>query len=112
MTAHFADITRQAAIDGTISDAEVLQMRATGWADGKIQREEAEAGVRAAQASRALHGPWVQPPATRSAFRARVRRLAGPEHLGFTVRRADTGALVGVVAAACRATAGVGRRRA
>lgn len=48
-------------------------------------------------ASRALHVPWVSPPATRSAFRARVRRLAGPEHLGFTVRRADTGALVGVV---------------
>ena len=51
----------------------------------------------AVQASRALHGAWVQPPATRIAFRARVRRLAGPEHLGFTVRRADTGALVGVV---------------
>lgn len=51
MTAHFADITRQAAIDGTISDAEVLQMRASGWADGKIQREEAEALFAANQAA-------------------------------------------------------------
>lgn len=51
----------------------------------------------AAQASRALHGIWVSPALTRVAFRARVRRLAGPEHLGFTVRRADTGALVGCI---------------
>lgn len=51
MTAHFADITRQAAIDGAISDAEVLQMRASGWADGKIQREEAEALFAANQAA-------------------------------------------------------------
>jgi ribosomal-protein-alanine N-acetyltransferase len=26
-----------------------------------------------------------------------VRRLTGPDHLGFTVRRADTGALVGCI---------------
>jgi len=51
----------------------------------------------AAQASRALHAPWVSPALTRTAFRARVRRLACPEHLGFTVRRADTGALVGCI---------------
>lgn len=51
----------------------------------------------AVHASRALHAPWVSPALTRSAFVARVRRLSGPEHLGFTVRRADSAALVGVV---------------
>ena len=43
MTAHFAEITRQAARDGAISDAEVLDLRRAGWADGQIAREEAEA---------------------------------------------------------------------
>ncbi len=43
MTVQFADIARQAASGGTISDAEVLQLRASGWADGQIMREEAEA---------------------------------------------------------------------
>jgi [ribosomal protein S5]-alanine N-acetyltransferase len=51
----------------------------------------------AARASRALHQPWVNPPLTATAFRARLRRLGGPEHLGFAVRRADNGGLVGVV---------------
>lgn len=43
MTAQFADFTRQAAMDGAISDAEVLKLRQSGWADGHILREEAEA---------------------------------------------------------------------
>ncbi len=43
MTAHFADFTRQAAADGIITDAEVLALRQSGWADGHILREEAEA---------------------------------------------------------------------
>ena len=43
MTAHFADFTRQAAADGEISDEEVLSLRQSGWADGHILREEAEA---------------------------------------------------------------------
>ena len=50
MTAHFADITRQAAVDGAISDAEVLDLRRAGWADGAILREEAEALIAADQA--------------------------------------------------------------
>lgn len=43
MTAHFSDLTRQAALDGMIHDAEVLALRQSGWADGTIAREEAEA---------------------------------------------------------------------
>lgn len=43
MTAHFADFTRQASMDGAISDDEVLALRQSGWADGHIMREEAEA---------------------------------------------------------------------
>lgn len=43
MSVHFADLTRQAALDGAISDAEVLALRQSGWADGQIAHEEAEA---------------------------------------------------------------------
>ena len=43
MTVHFADIARHAASDRAISDAEVLDLRRAGWADGQISREEAEA---------------------------------------------------------------------
>lgn len=43
MSVHFADLTRQAALDGAIADDEVLALRRSGWADGAIAREEAEA---------------------------------------------------------------------
>ncbi|TIX49101.1 hypothetical protein [Alteraurantiacibacter aquimixticola] len=43
MTAQFADFTRQAAADRAISDEEVSKLRQSGWADGQILREEAEA---------------------------------------------------------------------
>ncbi len=43
MTVHFADFARQAASDRAVSDEEIAQLRATGWADGRIRREEAEA---------------------------------------------------------------------
>jgi len=43
MSMHFAEIARQAAHDGVIADAEVLALRQSGWADGRIAREEAEA---------------------------------------------------------------------
>lgn len=43
MTAQFADFTRQAAADRAISDEEILQLRAAGWANGTITREEASA---------------------------------------------------------------------
>lgn len=50
MTAQFSSIARLAAVDGTISDAEVLDLRRAGWADGTILREEAEALIAADQA--------------------------------------------------------------
>jgi hypothetical protein len=40
---HFADIARQAATEGAISAEEILALRQTGWTDGVIKPEEAEA---------------------------------------------------------------------
>ncbi|MEL1251862.1 hypothetical protein [Aurantiacibacter gilvus] len=42
MSFEFATIARQAAADRTISDNEVRALRGSGWADGKMTREEAE----------------------------------------------------------------------
>jgi len=53
--------------------------------------------VRAARASRALHGRWVKPPATPAAFDAWLARMAQPGQAAFLVCRRDDGALVGVV---------------
>lgn len=49
----------------------------------------------AVAASRALHGPWVSPPATCEAFTAYIERVRTPTHAGFFVRA--EGRLVGVV---------------
>lgn len=43
MSVHFANIARQAAADRAIRADEILQLRQSGWADGRISREEAEA---------------------------------------------------------------------
>src|SRR6186713_2039242 len=43
MTMHFTDIARQAAAGRTISDEEILALRRTGWADGAMNPDEAEA---------------------------------------------------------------------
>ena len=43
MTLHFADIARQAAADGAISAEEILALRRSGWVDGALRPEEAEA---------------------------------------------------------------------
>jgi len=56
MSFHFADIARHAAADGTVTEDEILQLRQSGWADGRMSREEAEA-VFAAQ--HALTDPTV-----------------------------------------------------
>lgn len=42
MSFEFANIARQAAADRKISDDEVRALRGSGWADGKMTREEAE----------------------------------------------------------------------
>jgi len=52
----------------------------------------------AARRSRALHKPWVSPPATPEAFRAYLVRMATPGNHAFVVRRRDTGEIVGFAA--------------
>ncbi len=61
---------------------------------------DAKAFVRAAKASRALHGPWTCPPATPARFDAFVARFAAQErnactHAAFLVLRREDDALVG-----------------
>src|SRR5262249_32572058 len=51
----------------------------------------------AVRQSRRLHARWVSPPATASAYREYLRRLRRPSHIGFLVRRRESGELVGVV---------------
>jgi ribosomal-protein-alanine N-acetyltransferase len=63
-----------------------------------LSRDDAREFTAAARRSRALHRPWVAPPATSAAFRAYLERMAQPGNQPFLVRRRDTGALVGFVA--------------
>ena len=58
MSVHFADIARNAASDGVISDAEVLDLRRAGWADGRMNREEAEAIFSAQHALASPSAVW------------------------------------------------------
>jgi ribosomal-protein-alanine N-acetyltransferase len=51
----------------------------------------------AVRRSRALHRPWVSPPAIPAAYRAYLRRIRRPTHAGYLICRRDSGALVGVV---------------
>jgi len=53
--------------------------------------------VAAVRRSRTLHGRWVAPPATPSAYRAYLRRLRRPTHVGYLVCMRGTRELVGVV---------------
>jgi ribosomal-protein-alanine N-acetyltransferase len=46
--------------------------------------------------SRKLHAPWVKPPSTEAAYRAFVRHLRRPTHVGYFIRLRGTGELVGV----------------
>ena len=52
----------------------------------------------AVKRSRKLHGRWVSPPWTPTAYRAYLRRLRrGTTHVGYFVCLRESGALVGVV---------------
>lgn len=42
MSMHFRDVAAQAVADGAISAEEILALRGAGWADGKMDPEEAE----------------------------------------------------------------------
>ena len=51
--------------------------------------------IAAVQASRALHQPWIAPPATPAAFQMLLNRTASGEVVSLVARRRDTNALVG-----------------
>ena len=42
MSFHFADIALQAATDHTVSEADTLELRRAGWADGRMARDAGE----------------------------------------------------------------------
>lgn len=50
----------------------------------------------AVAASRGLHAPWASPPATPTAFRSYLDRIAGPRDIGYFIRAQD-GGLAGVI---------------
>jgi ribosomal-protein-alanine N-acetyltransferase len=50
----------------------------------------------AVAASRALHHPWVSPPATKTAYRALVARSGEDDFRSLLIRRNDDDALVGL----------------
>jgi ribosomal-protein-alanine N-acetyltransferase len=52
--------------------------------------------VAAVRRSRRLHGRWVRPPSTPTAYRAYVRRLRRPTYEGYLICLRDSDELVGV----------------
>jgi len=83
-------VSRQRATHGSISGKRV-QLR-------PLARTDSAAFVAAAQASRALHGGWVSPPATADAFAARWKRLRDdPRTVSLVAVRRSDAALVGVL---------------
>jgi ribosomal-protein-alanine N-acetyltransferase len=77
----------------TLTDRTLLQTRRVALA--ALTPADGPQFVAAANASKPLHAPWVSPPLTIAAFRARLRRLKAPAHYAFAIRRRDTGALAG-----------------
>ncbi len=51
----------------------------------------------AVAASKQLHRPWVNPPASPELFQAFAQRMQGPVNHGFLVRMAKTRQLVGFI---------------
>lgn len=60
-----------------------------------LARSDCAEFTAAAARSRKLHAPWVNPPLTAAAFRARLDRLRPPKDYAFAIRRRDSGVLVG-----------------
>ena len=62
------------------------------------RKSDEAAFLKAARASRALHGRWAKAPSTHGEFEAFVKRYGGdkPTHAGFLVVRNDDEALCGV----------------
>lgn len=62
-----------------------------------LAMEDEAAFLAAVRQSRALHGPWVQPPSTPEKFAAYVERLGSPANHGYAVEVRATSELAGVV---------------
>jgi [ribosomal protein S5]-alanine N-acetyltransferase len=62
-----------------------------------LSRSDSAEFIAAAAASQRLHASWVSPPTTSAAFQERLRRLRPPKDFAFSIRRRDTGELVGYV---------------
>ncbi len=58
MSMHFRDFAAKAAADGTITTEEILALRQSGWADGAISPDEAEALFTANDAVEAPCNEW------------------------------------------------------
>jgi ribosomal-protein-alanine N-acetyltransferase len=58
-------------------------------------RGDAEEFVRAVQASRRLHHPWIDPPDTLARYELYLDRLRREDHAGFLIRHAECGQFVG-----------------
>jgi ribosomal-protein-alanine N-acetyltransferase len=88
-------VSRQAALSSTIIRGARVYLRGP-------RRADAAAFVAAVQASRRLHGRWVQAPATPEAYAAYVARFGGRpavvdqrQYIGLLLYRRDDDALVG-----------------
>jgi ribosomal-protein-alanine N-acetyltransferase len=62
-----------------------------------LRPEDQEEFLKAVAASKQLHRPWVNPPASPELFQAFALRMQGPVNLGFMVRRPETRQLVGFI---------------
>jgi [ribosomal protein S5]-alanine N-acetyltransferase len=59
--------------------------------------DDGRAFLCAVRRSRALHHPWVSPPATPKAFASYLERVSSESHRGFLVIHRHTGDIVGVI---------------
>lgn len=59
--------------------------------------EDGAAFLAAVRRSRALHRPWVSPPATRQAYRDYLERISSPLHWGYLVIREGSEDFAGVI---------------
>jgi ribosomal-protein-alanine N-acetyltransferase len=62
-----------------------------------LRQEDQADFLAAVTASRRLHRPWVNPPASPELFQAFAQRMQGPNNFGFLVRIAKNRQLVGFV---------------
>lgn len=62
-----------------------------------LQPEDQAEFLAAVAASKRLHHPWVNPPASPEIFQAFAQRMQGPANLGFLVRGSKSRQLVGFI---------------